>query len=242
MPSKPATSLSRNAALLGLFVLLGTACSADGMADKFHEATSSYNRSLRWGDYDRAAAHLPAQSIDAFIDSHFETKQEIVVLDYEIIRMKLDKVNGIAADRVQLSWHTKDELFVKETTVDQLWQYHDGRWVLVDERRQDGEPVAFFAEPPEESEEGEPVDKAKAAHPYLPGLQAYRKMHALGLSDTEKRKREAEMRKQQRVVRRQRQAADNKLDKVESIDDVWTLGEQPSAAAGSTQIDRDAQW
>lgn len=162
-----------------------SACAAsDGMVEKLYDTTRAYNRSLRWGDWDRAATHLPAQSVDAFVEAHQAVEEKLVVIDYEMSRIEVDKQSGIAGSQVRISWHTETELVVRETMVEHLWQWHEGRWVLVEERRSGGKPLGIFAE----FDEGE-------HHPWLPGLAAYREEWAIGVPDDEKRKRDRERRK-----------------------------------------------
>jgi hypothetical protein len=166
-------------------VIAGPGCAAsDGMVDKLYDSTRAYNRSLRWGDWDRAAEHLPAESADAFMEAHQAVEDRLVVIDYEMTRMEVDKLNGIAISQVEISWHTETELIVRTTKVNHLWQWHEGKWVLVDERRDGGKPLAIFAE----------VDSGQD-HPYLPGLEAFREEKAIGMDDDEKRKRERAQRK-----------------------------------------------
>ncbi|MFO7564107.1 MAG: hypothetical protein R6X02_15785 [Enhygromyxa sp.] len=177
----------RVALVAGLLVTAGCAAS-DGMIEKLYDSTRAYNRSLRWGDWDRASEHLPQASADAFIESHQAIEDRLVVLDYQMTRLQVDKVNGIAASQVEISWHTADHLVVRTTTVDHLWQWHEGRWVLVDERRSGGKPLTIFAEVTDEQ-----------PHPYLPGLEAFRDEYAIGLDADEKRKREREKRRAEKA-------------------------------------------
>lgn len=177
------------AALLLSSVVTGLGCAAsDGMVEKLYDSTRAYNRSLRWGDWDRAAEHLPAASANAFIDSHQEVEDELVVLDYRMTRLEVDKINGIAASQVEISWHTADNLVVRDTTVNHLWQWYEGRWILVDERRSAGKPLTIFAEVSEDQ-----------PHPYLPGLKAFREEYAIGMDADEKRKRERARRKEEKA-------------------------------------------
>lgn len=144
------------------------------MQNKLYDATSAYNRSLRWGDLDRAAGWLPATSQPSFLAHYDEVSDELVIVDYELTRLDLDKASGIASSRAEITWHTDRRLIIETTAVDQLWQWHDGKFVLVDERRSGGTPLSIFAEP------GEPV------HPYLPGLEAYREAFEIGDEDVTK--------------------------------------------------------
>ena len=173
------------AALVLSSVVTGPGCAAsDGMVDKLYDSTRAYNRSLRWGDWDRAAEHIPADSANAFMEAHQAIEDRLVVIDYEMTRMEVDKLNGIAISQVEISWHTDNELVVRTTKVNHLWQWHEGKWVLVDERRDGGKPLAIFAEVAEGH-----------AHPYLPGLEAFRDENAIGMDDDEKRKRDRAKRK-----------------------------------------------
>ena len=158
------------------------------MIEKLYDSTRAYNRSLRWGDWDRAAEYLPTASANAFIESHQEVEDRLVVLDYQMTRIEIDKPNGIAISQAQISWHTDDELVVRTTTVNHLWQWYEGRWILVDERRDSGRPLSIFAEV-----------GAGEDHPYLPGLEAFREEYAIGMDAGAKRDRERERRKAEKA-------------------------------------------
>jgi hypothetical protein len=166
---------SRLAHALPATLLFAAACaSGDGMQEKLRDATEGYNSSLRWGDIDRAAEWLPADAQDAFLTRHEGVEDKLVVVDYQMTRLDLDKETGIAGSRAEILWHTDRHLVVKTTRVDQLWQFHEGRFVLVDERRSGGAPLAIFAE------------VGEGAHPYLPGIEAYRKAHEIGEDNKKK--------------------------------------------------------
>ena len=149
----------------------------DGMQTKLRDATTEYNRSLRWRDLDIAATFLPVESKQAFLLAHEEFAEELVVVDYELTRLDLDKTTGVAASRAQIWWHTDDSTVIESTMVDQLWQFHEGKFVLVDERRSSGERLGLFAELVEDE------------HPWLPGLQRYRRDHEVGKDNKHKQKR-----------------------------------------------------
>jgi len=175
------------------------------MVDKLYDSTRAYNRSLRWGDWDRAAEYLPGEAADAFIESHMAIEDRLVVLDYQMTRLEVDKQSGIAHSQVQISWHTDDHLVVRTTTVDHLWQWYEGRWYLVDERRGGGRPLSIFAEV-----------AAGDSHPYLPGLERFRDDYAIGLDAGEKRERERAQRKAKRA-RKTDPTQKYSLDQLDSV-------------------------
>jgi hypothetical protein len=176
-------------ALTTFFGPAGCATAGDGMQEKLYETTRAYNRALRWADYDRAAAYVPAEAEDAFLDDHGKFDEELVMIDYNLTRLKMEKQQGIATCRVKLSWHTDRNNVIRDTEVEQVWQFFQGQWYLVDERRVKGEPLALFAELGEQEE---------LEHPYLPGLMEFREKREIGLSDKEKKERERERRRSRR--------------------------------------------
>jgi len=150
---------------------------------------------LRWGDFDRAAAYIPDPAVDAFLEQSERVEDKLVILDYQMSRLKLDKQTGQAASRVEIRWHTDDNLIVRETIVDQTWQFYEGQWYLVDERRARGKPLAIFAESP--TDENDEIIPG-SPHPYLPGLEGFRDEHEIGLSPEEKRVRDRDRRRERR--------------------------------------------
>ena len=155
---------------LSLFaILVATGCmTGDGLQTKLRDASTEYNRSLRWHDIDIAATYLPNESKQAFLAAYEEMGEELVLCDYELTRLDLDKTTGVAASRAQIWWHPDDSTVIESTIVDQLWQYHEGKFWLVDERRSGGTRLGVFAELVEDE------------HPWLPGLQRYREDHEVG--------------------------------------------------------------
>lgn len=154
-------------ALTSVLVLVACA-TGDGMQNKLQEASRGYNRNLRWGDIDRAAEYLPVSSRSVFMSAHQDVDDALVIVDYQVTRLELNKERGTAASRAEIVWHTDDSLIVRTTQVDQVWQWYEGNWVLVDEHRSGGKPLSVFAEPDEED------------HPWLPGLDAFRRVYEIG--------------------------------------------------------------
>lgn len=175
--------------LLAVLALASACATGDGMQEKLRDATAAYNRSLRWSDYDRAAGYMPAPAQPAYLAHVDELEDRLVIVDYELTRLDLDKATGVAACRAEISWHTDRRLIVETTAVDQVWQWHMGDFVLVDERRAGGAPLAIFAEPGEDP------------HPYLPGIEAFREAHSIGADEKTQRQRRREARRGQRGSR-----------------------------------------
>ena len=168
--------------LLSSLTLGGGGCAVgSGMQDKFDVASRSYNRAVRWNDLDGAMAYLPSESQPGFLAEREDADDEIQIVDYERVRLSLDPGKAQGSVRVLMRWHYDDSIVVETSVVDQVWQFFDGAWVLVDEWQIKGEPLFLFAN----REDGE----TDAPHPYLPGLESFRETRMIGLSDAEKRKK-----------------------------------------------------
>ncbi|TPV94811.1 MAG: hypothetical protein B7733_13440 [Myxococcales bacterium FL481] len=154
--------------LVGALALASACASADGMQSKLYDTSRAYNKALRWADYDLAARHVPAPWIEAFLDEHERLARDVVIVDYELTRLGINRERGTAESRVAMQWHTERRLVVETTVLVQAWQWHEGAWLLVDERVASGEPLTFV--PSRDAEQ----------HPYLPGLAEFRRMHGIG--------------------------------------------------------------
>lgn len=160
---------------------LGGCATMNGLSDKFDIASRSYNRALRWDDLDSAMTYLPPESVAGFLAERDVTGDSIKIVDYDRVRVQVDQKLAQGFVRVMLQWHYDDSVTVETCIVDQVWQYHNGDWTLVEEWQIKGTPLFLFAEYDE--------DHPDAPHPYLPGLASFRETRMIGLSDTEKRKR-----------------------------------------------------
>src|SRR5688572_6105546 len=104
--------MRRALVLFACSVLAGCA-TGDGMQEKLRDATAAYNGSVRWGDIDRAAEWLPAEARERFLARHESVDEELVIVDYQMTRLDLDRETGIAGSRAEILWHTDRHLVVK---------------------------------------------------------------------------------------------------------------------------------
>lgn len=163
-------------ARLGVVFLLAcaSACaSADGMQAKLYDTSRAYNKAVRWADYDLAARHVPAPWIEAYLDEHERLAKDIVIVDYELTRLGINRERGTAESRVSMQWHTERRLVIETTVLAQAWQWYEGAWLLVDERVLSGKPLAFVPDADDEE------------HPYLPGLARFRETFGIKAADGE---------------------------------------------------------
>lgn len=107
---------------------------ASGMAvtkpQKLREAVTQYNRHIRWGNTGGAAAYLPADKRQAFIDARADADGELVILSVDVGAVDADYDAGIAKVDVRYEWRAENGITVNTTRLRQLWRYDDEDWLL----------------------------------------------------------------------------------------------------------------
>ena len=115
--------------------------------DQVTIAAREYNQDVRWGRYDKAAKHVPADTRQRFIDKHANLEDELDIEDFEMSGIEVDKKKHTATARIEYTWSLKARGIVEKTTTQQKWERRDSEWVLASEARVKGAPLVFFDEP-----------------------------------------------------------------------------------------------
>jgi hypothetical protein len=116
--------------------------------DRLANATREYNDGVRWGRYEAASQHVPADKRQGFIDRHKNLEDELEIADYELVSLTLEgKKQDRARAHVEYTWTMKRRGLVEKTSTEQLWEQRGSTWVLASETRTKGEPLTLFDEP-----------------------------------------------------------------------------------------------
>ena len=121
--------------------LLLAACGAampKGQAEKLQEAVYEYNRALRWGNIDTAAAYLPAAERPAFLREH--KGDSTIIMGADVLAVEPDYEHDLAEVTVAYEWRSPTGITVNLTRMRQIWRYTDGAWLLASRQEVKGEP------------------------------------------------------------------------------------------------------
>jgi hypothetical protein len=135
------------------FALLVPGCIAGAgysTKDRVTSAAREYNDGVRWGKYEEAAAHIAKDRRDKFIERHKALEDELEIADYELVSIEIDKSDRKhekVTARVDYTWTLKRVGLVEKTTTRQIWEEHDGDWLVAREERIKGSPLTLFDEP-----------------------------------------------------------------------------------------------
>ncbi len=122
--------------------------------DQLTTAAREYNEDVRWGRYDVAAKHVPADMRQRFIDKHTNLEEDLEIADFEMSSITLDKKKETATARIDYTWSLKNQGIVQKTTTKQKWERKNSEWILASEERVKGKPLVLFEEPKPLEKEG----------------------------------------------------------------------------------------
>lgn len=128
-------------------------CMFDGYStrDRVTFAARQYNEDVRWGRYLQAAAHVPKDRRERFLDQHKNLDDDLEIADYDMTGIEIDnsdKKHKKITAHIDYTWMLKSSGIVHKTSTEQEWEEHDGSWVVAKEERVKGTPLALFQEAP----------------------------------------------------------------------------------------------
>jgi hypothetical protein len=118
--------------LLPLLLLVACA-SRQKQTENLLETSQRFQEGLRWQRFEDAAALVPPEQRESFLDEHDKLSKELRIDDYEVIRVHFATSHDEAMVQVKYTWHLDREGLVKETVTDQRWRRHGNAWWMEEE-------------------------------------------------------------------------------------------------------------
>lgn len=115
-------------------VLVGCATPGAKDSETLADTVRSFNESVRWGRYDRAALRLPTKQRPTAIDEWDERSKDLKITDWELVKIDPHGEREARA-QIKVSWYKDSEQILRETQAVQTWERHGKNWFLVDETR-----------------------------------------------------------------------------------------------------------
>ena len=120
-------------------VLCGCPVAHQSAASRAQEAASELNLNARFGRMEMAAEHVAPKAKEQFFERRHMWGSRIRIADYELAGMRLHQDEKEAEVLVKVAWHRVDEGDLHVTTLRQTWHDFKGDFLLVDEKRIDGD-------------------------------------------------------------------------------------------------------
>jgi len=127
-----------------LFLLVACA-TRQKQTENLLETSQRFQEGLRWQRFEDAAAHVPPDERESFLDEHDKLSKELRIDDYEVIRVHFAASHDEAMVQVKYTWHLDNEGIVKETVTDQRWELRGLAWFMTEEHWKRGDDMPGVA-------------------------------------------------------------------------------------------------
>ncbi len=156
----------------GLFFLLQAAiaigCMSPGQRreDDLLRDARMFNDDFRWGRWDILGQSMTPEENALFQERKNLVDDNLVLADYEVTSVKFLQGSQAATVDVKLEWYKKSDPIVRQATLQQLWEFRGGRWMMIKQRRVRGDRFPLVPEP---SSEEKKVEKKASPAQAKPG-------------------------------------------------------------------------
>jgi hypothetical protein len=106
-----------------------------------------FNDDLRWARFEQMTGSMPADEARAFTSRVELVRDELVIADFEVTSINFAQGSEKATVMVKLEWYTKREPTVRNTTIEEKWEFRPGGWMMVKQRRTRGDRFPLTPEP-----------------------------------------------------------------------------------------------
>jgi len=120
-------------------VVSSVAACGGGLRDQetIDDVVRSYNESVKWERFDRAAIRLPPKQRAQAVDDWDTRAKDVKITEWELVKIDPKNKKEMRA-QIKLSWYKDSEQILRETHEVQTWEQHGKEWVLVEDKRLKG--------------------------------------------------------------------------------------------------------
>ncbi|MDX9722944.1 MAG: hypothetical protein RBU37_19495 [Myxococcota bacterium] len=131
--------MPRLLALLALLCCVACSGARPSPEETLSRSLTTFHSHLLFGRYDDAAAYLPLEQREAFLEYYQGTDDDLKITEFEIARSELAPTRDSAKVEVDLSWYQLPSMTVKTSKMVEKWEYDSAfeRWTLVEHKVKD---------------------------------------------------------------------------------------------------------
>ena len=111
------------------------------------KAAMEYNNELRWGRYEHMARFLSQDETQALIVRSRDLGEDFSIADNDLALVQVVPGAEKATVVTEVTWYSQRRALLNKSTIEQHWQWSDGRWTLADQRRIHGVRFPLVPEP-----------------------------------------------------------------------------------------------
>ena len=107
----------------------------------------AFNDDLRWARYEQLNLSLPAEEAALLSSRAAALGDDLVIADYDVTSITFGAGSESAKVMVKFDWYSKSATTLHSSTLEQRWEYQDGRWLVTKQRRLRGDRFPLVTEP-----------------------------------------------------------------------------------------------
>lgn len=115
--------------------------------DNLVREARTFNDDFRWARWEALTAAMPKEDGKLFLGRVGEVGDELVLADYEVTSITFVQGSEAATVVVRFDWYMKSQMRLRSTTLEQRWEWKEGRWLAVKHRRTRGDRFPLVTEP-----------------------------------------------------------------------------------------------
>ncbi len=142
--------MNRRVVVVGMLLALAGCGGLKGKEDDLPEQVRRFNEAVRWQNYEAAAAFVPIERREAFVDARQKEAANRRLANYAVRRVRQGPLpRGEAIVVVETAWYGLADPTVVNELRYQRWRFDKRRWWMVEETSEDPGPPAAPAPPAE---------------------------------------------------------------------------------------------
>ncbi|HVR64109.1 MAG TPA: hypothetical protein VMU50_19555 [Polyangia bacterium] len=111
------------------------------------KAAVEYNNELRWGRYEHMDRFLSKDESAALVVRGRDLGDDFSIAENELALVQIAPGAEKATVVTEVAWYNQRRALLNKSTIEQHWQWNDGRWMLADQRRIHGSRFPLVPEP-----------------------------------------------------------------------------------------------
>lgn len=143
------------ALVVALVVVTGCLSATQRREDNLVREARLFNDDFRWARWEAMTTAMPRDDGQMFMGRVGDVGEDLVLADYEVTSITFTDGSRGAKVAVKVEWYMKREPTVKASFLEQRWEFREGRWLMVQQRRTRGDRFPLVTEPAPTPAEGQ---------------------------------------------------------------------------------------
>ena len=110
------------------------------------KAAREFNDDLRWGRYEHVGPYLSREETHALLLRKADLGDDFTVADNELTMIEFQPGSQKATVVADFTWYNQRRALVMKSTIEQTWEWTEGRWKVTDQRRVRGDRFPLVPE------------------------------------------------------------------------------------------------